>query len=118
MQVLEVRSESTTKKVNSPAKTVSQDNVNAILNDPEHFKKIQEQISKAFSESEQQNNDMISKIKKDMESKMRASILKADEQNANAIDKIMDAIASKSKKEDSDLTHKIGRVSDMLSRLK
>ena len=117
MQVLDVRSESVHKKASS-TRTVAQEAVNSILNDPEHFKKIQEQISKAFSESEQQNNDMISKVKKDMESHMKASILKAEEQNASAIDKIMDSIADKSKKEDSNLTRKIGRISDMISHLK
>ena len=119
MQVLDMRADSTSAKINNLAKTILQEPVNAILNDPEHFKKMQEKISNAFTKSEQQNDEMISEIEKKAINQMRASILKAEEQNDDAINKIMDSITDKSKIENEDLTQKLGRLSaDILDHLK
>lgn len=97
MQVLEAKNENISRKGNNSPRSVAQEVENTILNNPEHFKKLQEQINSAFSESERRNDDMVLKVKKDMMSHTVASILLAEEQNDNAIAKIMRSITNKSR---------------------
>jgi hypothetical protein len=97
MQVLEAKNECISNKVDNPPRSISQDVENIIFNNPEHFKKLQERINSAFSESERRNDDMVLRVKKDMVGQTVASILEAEEQNDNAIAKIMHPITNKSR---------------------
>jgi hypothetical protein len=108
MQVLEDKEESTyRKKSNSESNSISQEFVSVILNNPEHFKKLQEQINTAFSESERKNDDLISKANERMMKQTIVSILNAEEQNDSVIKELMHSITNKSAKETVDQVHEL-----------
>jgi len=107
------------QEINSESESIPKETINVILNNPEHFKKMQEQINSAFSESERQNNDLISKANEGMMKQTMASILMAEEQNDNVIKELMRPVTNKSTRETVDLMCELDRLqSDVATQLK
>ena len=104
MQLLESKDEDINKKEsNLGDNAISRETVNVILNNPEHFKKLQEKINIAFSESERQNDDVVSKANKSMMRQIMISILKAEEQNDDLINKLMYFVTNKTDKTNKEM---------------
>jgi transcription termination factor NusB len=117
MQVLEAKNDGSKKESKPENKSATQEVMNFLFNNPEHFKKIQEQINNAFSEAEHQNDDMVSKVNEKMMNQAITSILRAEEQNDDTINKIIHSIAKKSDKS-VDPVLELGLLSSDMAQLR